>query len=112
MLKIHHFPELEAPALRRRTWEEAIQGFQRQFLVDTLRTCSYSVAEGTGSLGLARPQLGDWGWTWWRNGCGAPENERSQTLRPKLRSRSSSVSFLRMGRPWGQVLGTSQASRS
>jgi len=57
MLKIHHFPELEAPALRRRTWEEAIQGFQRQFLVDTLRTCSYSVAEGTGSLGLARPAL-------------------------------------------------------
>jgi len=57
ILKPAHFPELEAPILQSRTWEEATRAFQRRLLLDTLERCGFRVAEAAESLGLARPAL-------------------------------------------------------
>jgi transcriptional regulator with AAA-type ATPase domain len=57
ILKPRHFPELEAPALQSRTWEDATRTFQRRLLLDTLRSCHFKAAEAAQSLGLARPAL-------------------------------------------------------
>jgi DNA-binding NtrC family response regulator len=56
-LKPAHFPELEGPALRARTWEDATRAFQRRLLLDTLQACGFRVAEAAQTLGLARPAL-------------------------------------------------------
>lgn len=56
-LKSTHFPELEAPTLRARTWEDATRTFQRRLLLDTLQICGFRVAEAAQTLGLARPAL-------------------------------------------------------
>ena len=55
LLKPRHFPELEAPMLRSRTWEDATHAFQRRLLLDTLRACGFRAAEAAQTLGLARP---------------------------------------------------------
>jgi transcriptional regulator with AAA-type ATPase domain len=52
-----HFPELEAPELDRRTWEDATRAFQRKLLLDTLRQHGFKAAEAAKALGLARPAL-------------------------------------------------------
>lgn len=57
ILKPRHFPELEAPALQARTWEDATHAFQRRLLLDTLQACRFRVAEAAETLGLARPAL-------------------------------------------------------
>ena len=56
-LKPHHFPELEAPILLARTWDEATRTFQRRLLLDTLQACGFRVADAAEALGLARPAL-------------------------------------------------------
>ncbi len=56
-LKPEHFPELQAPILRNRTWEQATREFQRQFLLDTLRQHRFQVSEAALSLGITRPAL-------------------------------------------------------
>jgi DNA-binding NtrC family response regulator len=57
ILKPVHFPELEAPILQSRTWEEATRAFQRRLLLDALERCGFRVAEAAETLGLARPAL-------------------------------------------------------
>jgi DNA-binding NtrC family response regulator len=57
ILKPRHFPELDAPALQSRTWQDATRTFQRRFLLDTLRSCHFRIADAAESLGLARPAL-------------------------------------------------------
>jgi transcriptional regulator with AAA-type ATPase domain len=57
LLKPRHFPELEAPVLQTRTWDDATRTFQRRLLLDTLRACGFRVAEAAQTLGLARPAL-------------------------------------------------------
>nr|WP_306672500.1 sigma-54 dependent transcriptional regulator [Geothrix fuzhouensis] len=56
-LKSAHVPELEAPALQARTWDDATRAFQRRFLLDTLQACDFRMAEAAQTLGLARPAL-------------------------------------------------------
>jgi DNA-binding NtrC family response regulator len=56
-LRPAHFPELDAPTLRMRTWEDATRAFQRRLLLDSLQACSFRVAEAAQALGLARPAL-------------------------------------------------------
>ncbi len=56
-LKSEHFPELQTPLLRNRTWEQATREFQRQFLLDTLRQQRFQVSASALSLGLTRPAL-------------------------------------------------------
>ena len=56
-LKVSHFPELLAPTVQERTWEQATRDFQRRFLLDTLRQHRFRVAEAADSLGLTRPAL-------------------------------------------------------
>ena len=55
VLKPRHFPELDAPVLQSRTWNEATQTFQRRLLLETLQACRFNVAEAAETLGLARP---------------------------------------------------------
>ncbi len=57
LLRPRHFPELDAPALQSRTWEEATRAFQRRLLLDTLSACAFRVADAADTLGLARPAL-------------------------------------------------------
>jgi DNA-binding NtrC family response regulator len=57
LLKPRHFPELEAPVVQSRTWEEATRTFQRRLLLDTLQGCGFRVADAAEALGLARPAL-------------------------------------------------------
>jgi DNA-binding NtrC family response regulator len=57
LLRPRHFPELDAPALQSRTWEEATRTFQRRLLLDTLTACAFRVADAAETLGLARPAL-------------------------------------------------------
>ena len=57
LLKSRHFPELEAPVLQARTWEDATRTFQRRLLLDTLQACGFRVADAAQTLGLARPAL-------------------------------------------------------
>ncbi|MBK9797576.1 MAG: sigma-54-dependent Fis family transcriptional regulator [Holophagaceae bacterium] len=57
LLRPRHFPELDAPALQSRTWEEATRTFQRRLLLDTLSACAFRVADAAETLGLARPAL-------------------------------------------------------
>lgn len=57
ILKPRHFPELDAPVLQARTWEDATRAFQRRLLLDTLQACGFRVAEAAHALGLARPAL-------------------------------------------------------
>jgi transcriptional regulator with AAA-type ATPase domain len=57
ILKPRHFPELEAPALQSRTWDEATRAFQRRLLLETLQASGFRVAEAAETLGLARPAL-------------------------------------------------------
>ena len=57
ILKPHHFPELDIPAIQSRTWEDATRTFQRRLLLDTLHACGFRMAEAAESLGLARPAL-------------------------------------------------------
>ena len=57
LLKPRHFPELEAPTVRARTWEEGTWAFQRRLLLETLHACDFRVAEAALTLGLARPAL-------------------------------------------------------
>ncbi|MBI1752971.1 MAG: sigma-54-dependent Fis family transcriptional regulator [Acidobacteria bacterium] len=57
VLRPGHFPELSAPALQARSWDEATRAFQRQLLLDTLHACQFRVAEAAEMLGLARPAL-------------------------------------------------------
>ncbi|MDE3246367.1 MAG: sigma-54-dependent Fis family transcriptional regulator, partial [Acidobacteriota bacterium] len=56
-LKLEHFPELQQPEHRSRTWEEATHGFQRRLLLETLRRCGFRAAEAAETLGIARPAL-------------------------------------------------------
>ena len=56
-LKPRHFPELDAPLLQSRTWEEATRAFQRRLLLETLQACGFKAAEAAEVLGLARPAL-------------------------------------------------------
>ena len=56
-LKPQHFPELAAPILLARTWDEATRTFQRRLLLDTLQACDFRVADAAETLGLARPAL-------------------------------------------------------
>jgi DNA-binding NtrC family response regulator len=56
-LRPRHFPELDAPFLPTRTWDEATRAFQRRLLLDTLQACGHRVAEAAQALGLARPAL-------------------------------------------------------
>ncbi len=57
ILKPSHFPELATPLRPSRTWEEATQAFQRQLLLEALRTCGFRIAEAAQALGLTRPAL-------------------------------------------------------
>ena len=57
LLKPRHFPELDAPAVQARTWDEATRTFQRRLLLDTLHACGFRVADAAESLGIARPAL-------------------------------------------------------
>jgi DNA-binding NtrC family response regulator len=57
ILKPRHFPELDAPSLQSRTWDEATRTFQRKLLLDTLQACGFRVADAAETLGLARPAL-------------------------------------------------------
>ncbi|MDP1832051.1 MAG: sigma-54 dependent transcriptional regulator [Geothrix sp.] len=57
ILKPRHFPELDAPALQARTWDDATRAFQRRLLLDTLQACGFRIAEAALTLGLARPAL-------------------------------------------------------
>ena len=57
VLKPAHLPELEAPRLQTRGWDEATRAFQRQFLIETLQACGFRMAEAAQILGLARPAL-------------------------------------------------------
>lgn len=56
-LRSAHVPELDAPALQTRTWEEATRAFQRRLLLEALQACGHRVAEAAEALGLARPAL-------------------------------------------------------
>jgi len=56
-LKPAHFPELDAPLLQSRTWEDATRVFQRRLLLDTLQACGFRIAAAAETLGLARPAL-------------------------------------------------------
>jgi len=56
-LRSAHLPELDAPALQARTWEDATRAFQRRLLLETLQACGFRVAEAAEALGLARPAL-------------------------------------------------------
>jgi transcriptional regulator with AAA-type ATPase domain len=56
-LRSVHVPELDAPALQTRTWEDATRIFQRRLLLETLQACGFRVAEAAEALGLARPAL-------------------------------------------------------
>ncbi len=56
-LKSRHFPELDAPVLQSRTWDEATKTFQRRLLLETLQACGFRIAEAAQALGLARPAL-------------------------------------------------------
>jgi len=57
LLRPRHFPELDAPALQARTWDESTRTFQRRLLLDTLQACGFRVADAAETLGLARPAL-------------------------------------------------------
>ncbi|HCZ33340.1 MAG TPA: hypothetical protein DHV93_07720 [Holophagaceae bacterium] len=57
VLRAAHLPELEAPALQARTWDDATRAFQRKLLLDTLEACGFRMAEAAQTLGLARPAL-------------------------------------------------------
>jgi len=57
LLKPSHFPELDAPVPRSRTWDEATRVFQRRLLLDTLQACGFRIADAAQALGLARPAL-------------------------------------------------------
>ena len=57
ILKPRHFPELEAPVLQARTWEEATRAFQRRLLLEALQASQFNVAAAAEVLGLARPAL-------------------------------------------------------
>lgn len=57
VLTPRHFPELDAPVARARTWEEGTRAFQRRLLLDTLQACGFRAAEAARALGLARPAL-------------------------------------------------------
>lgn len=52
-----HFPELQRPAAKARTWQEATHAFQRDFLLETLRRARFNAADAADQLGLARPAL-------------------------------------------------------
>jgi two-component system C4-dicarboxylate transport response regulator DctD len=56
-LKPRHFPELDAPVLQSRTWDEATHAFQRRFLLETLQASGFRIADAAQALGLARPAL-------------------------------------------------------
>nr|WP_306672185.1 sigma 54-interacting transcriptional regulator [Geothrix sp. SG10] len=56
-LRSVHVPELEAPVLQMRGWDDATRAFQRRFLLDTLQACDFRMAEAAQTLGLARPAL-------------------------------------------------------
>lgn len=57
ILKPRHFPELDAPILQVRTWDEATRAFQCRLLLDTLRACGFRATDTAQALGLARPAL-------------------------------------------------------
>jgi transcriptional regulator with AAA-type ATPase domain len=57
ILRPRHFPELDAPILQSRTWDEATRTFQRKLLLETLQACGFRVADAAQTLGLARPAL-------------------------------------------------------
>lgn len=52
-----HFPELQRPAAKARTWHEATHAFQRGHLLETLRRARFNAADAADHLGLARPAL-------------------------------------------------------
>lgn len=52
-----HFPELQRPAAKARTWQEATHAFQRDFLLEALRRARFNAADAADQLGLARPAL-------------------------------------------------------
>lgn len=52
-----HFPELQRPAAKARTWQEATRAFQRGHLLETLRRARFNAADAADHLGLARPAL-------------------------------------------------------
>jgi len=56
-LRPRHFPELDAPVVQSRTWDEATRAFQRRLLLETLEACHFQAAEAAECLGLARPAL-------------------------------------------------------
>ncbi|MCE1228185.1 MAG: sigma-54 dependent transcriptional regulator [Firmicutes bacterium] len=56
-LKPEHFPELQVPEAKERTWEEATRAFQKRLLLDTLRRHAFQVTEAAQALGIARPAL-------------------------------------------------------
>ncbi|MBK8727529.1 MAG: sigma-54-dependent Fis family transcriptional regulator [Holophagaceae bacterium] len=56
-LRAAHFPELAAPVLESRRWNEATRAFQRELLLDTLRRHAFNAAETADALGLARPAI-------------------------------------------------------
>jgi hypothetical protein len=56
-LRSAHLPELEAPVLQMRNWDDATRTFQRRLLLDTLQACDFRMAEAAQTLGLARPAL-------------------------------------------------------
>ena len=57
ILKPRHFPELDAPVLQARTWDEATRAFQRRLLLDSLQANEFRVADVAQALGIARPAL-------------------------------------------------------
>ncbi|MDR3682365.1 MAG: helix-turn-helix domain-containing protein, partial [Geothrix sp.] len=57
LLRPRHFPELEAPVLQSRSWDEATRTFQRRLLRETLQACGFRMADAAQALGLARPAL-------------------------------------------------------
>ncbi len=57
ILRPRHFPELSQPETREGGWEDATRAFQRQLLLETLRSTGFQATEAARLLGLARPAL-------------------------------------------------------
>jgi len=52
-----HFPELEAPIARQRTWDEGTREFQKRLLLDSLHQHRFQITEAAKALGITRPAL-------------------------------------------------------
>ena len=56
-MKTEHFPELQVPEARDRTWEQATRNFQKRLLIEALRRHQFRVMETAEALGITRPAL-------------------------------------------------------